>query len=256
MKKETIKNEAAITVSAVTFSKNGVVFDSNISFEEWRAVGKKLDQRQRALSFWIGDWISFGRDKWEKGKYKEAEAEFTQKYGTLTNAVYVCQRIEPSRRRENLSFSHHREVAKFDIKEQDYYLDYAEKNHLSSRELRTYIKEKEIAEHPTSLSSEEDKLEKLWALKSHFKVPDDDDPVTSFQECLFFMSMLLERMKVIGFNLIKKEDQEFRKKYAESNLPWGYQMLSAIMTEINRSFENVPEKKAGSSTQPLTRSDL
>jgi len=254
MKSNLTKGATAVTVAAVTYSKNGLVFDQNTSYEEWRAVGKELDLKQRVLSFCIGDWINYGRSKWEKGKYKEAESEFSQKYGTLANAVYVCQRIELSRRRENLSFSHHREVAKFDTKKQDYYLDYAEKNHLSSRELRKFIKEEE--ENTTSLPSEEDKVEKLWALKSHFKVPDDDDPVTSFEECVFFMSMLTERMNVICYNLVEKEDQELRKRYEASTLSLGYEFLSAMMTKIKCSFEKVPEKKAGSSTQPLTRSDL
>jgi len=97
-------------------------------------------------------------------------------------------------------------VAQLNPEEQDYYLDYAEKNNLSSKQLRVFIKEKIQPENKASLPSEESHMEKLYALESHFKVPDNGDPITSLEEGLFFMSMLIKRVHVILYNLVEKEN--------------------------------------------------
>jgi hypothetical protein len=55
---------------------------------------------------------------------------------TLMNMVYVATRFETSRRRENLSWSHHAEVAGLDAAEQERWLERAGADRLTVRELR------------------------------------------------------------------------------------------------------------------------
>jgi len=58
--------------------------------------------------WWIGDWLAFGERKY--GEMYEKALEVTEKdYGVLRNAVSVAGKIEMSRRRDNLSWGHHRE---------------------------------------------------------------------------------------------------------------------------------------------------
>lgn len=56
------------------------------------------------------------------------------------NAAYVAGRIELSRRRDSLSWSHHYQVAKFQPIEQDACLNKAESEGWTSKELREAIR--------------------------------------------------------------------------------------------------------------------
>jgi hypothetical protein len=51
--------------------------------------------------------------------YSQALDATEMEYGTLANAKWVSGQFEFSRRRENLSWSHHLEVAKLGPDEQD-----------------------------------------------------------------------------------------------------------------------------------------
>ena len=60
-------------------------------------------------------------------------------YGTLANYKYVCAKIPFSRRREQVSFSHHKEVASLTPDLQSYWLDLAADEDLSTLALRGRI---------------------------------------------------------------------------------------------------------------------
>ena len=68
-------------------------------------------------------------------------------YGGLAHLAYVAKRIEFWRRRQNLSWSHHREVAPLEPAEQDEWLDKAEQEGWAVHTLRQAIKESR-ANHP------------------------------------------------------------------------------------------------------------
>jgi len=114
--------------------------DPNMTFEEWMAAVGQIAQLRKASRFWLGDAIAFGENKYGE-KYAQAIDETKFDYQTLANAVWVCKSIEPSRRRENLSFAHHEAVAKLEPAEQDQWLDEAARNKWSSADLRGMLKE-------------------------------------------------------------------------------------------------------------------
>ena len=64
------------------------------------------------------------RGKWEQGSLEEICERFGLVYGTAVNATSVCRVLEFSRRRENLTFKHHVEVANRD--DADELLDWCE----------------------------------------------------------------------------------------------------------------------------------
>ncbi len=59
---------------------------------------------------------------------------------TLMNMVYVASRFPISRRREELSWSHHETLAAVDVADQDHWLDQAVSNRWSVADLRTMVR--------------------------------------------------------------------------------------------------------------------
>jgi hypothetical protein len=93
----------------------------------------------RGVGWWIGDWLRFGNAAYGE-RYRPATRITGYDRQTLMNLVYVASRIEPERRRERLSWSHHSEVAAFEPADQDGWLDRAERDRLSVRCLREAIR--------------------------------------------------------------------------------------------------------------------
>ena len=75
------------------------------------------------------------------GERAEAAASgiFGRSFQELADLGWVSSQIETSRRREVLSFSHHREVAALERAEADILLDEAERDDLSTRDLRARV---------------------------------------------------------------------------------------------------------------------
>jgi protein gp37 len=113
----------------------GLKIDRGISFETWQAIGKRLRQVEACLLWWVGDWLNHGELKW-KETYQQAAEETGFAYQTLANARTVARAFNFSRRREKLTWSHHAEVASLHESEQEEFLDEAEANHWTTRQLR------------------------------------------------------------------------------------------------------------------------
>jgi len=118
------------------FTPTELILPEDTSFEDWAAIGQRLQWISKGIHFWIGDWIKFGERKWGE-KYAQALDETPFSLRTLQNDVWVAAAIEPSRRREELTFSHHAVVAALPPAEQDRWLDRAEREGWSSRQLWT-----------------------------------------------------------------------------------------------------------------------
>jgi hypothetical protein len=110
-------------------------FHPLLPFEAWREMGRKMDRHANAVSWWLGDWLAFGRFKYGS-RYKEAMAATGLEYQTLRNYSAVARRFEPSRRRDDLSFQHHAEVCRLPQPDQDRFLELAASNGWSRNELR------------------------------------------------------------------------------------------------------------------------
>lgn len=73
--------------------------------------------------------------------YAQALSETDLEYSTLTKAKWVSSQIEICRRRQSLTHAHHSEVASLEPKEQDKWLDRAESEGLTVKELRQEIRD-------------------------------------------------------------------------------------------------------------------
>ena len=117
----------------------GLELPDGLSFDEWRSIGDKLQSVERSLMWWIGDWLRYG-EKSYGSTYTQAVESTGKAYQTVAHAKHVAEQFgEIFRRRKNLSFSHHAEVASLDIVSADRLLDEAERNNWSRNELRRRV---------------------------------------------------------------------------------------------------------------------
>ena len=129
--------------------------EGELEIEEWADHGRRLGMIGRGAGWWIGDWLAYGNERFGE-RYSRASRLTGYDVQTLMNMVYVASCVDASRRRENLSFSHHAEVAALDPDEQDRWLDHAVRERLSVRCLRAEIRRERRASE-RSQAAEADK---------------------------------------------------------------------------------------------------
>jgi len=100
---------------------------------------RRLCLGQKALNWHIGDWWAFGDHRYGERAKAAAEGIFGREFQTLVNLGNVSNRFESNRRRLDLSWSHHAEVAALPPAKADALLDQAEAGGWSTRELRARI---------------------------------------------------------------------------------------------------------------------
>jgi hypothetical protein len=123
-----------------------------LSFEDWVGHGRRLGATARAGGWWIGDWVRFGNARYGE-RYTRAARITGYDAQTLMNMAWVASRFEISRRRENLSWSHHAELVALPVEEQEAWLDAAEENRLSVRCLREELRRARKAAGATGASA-------------------------------------------------------------------------------------------------------
>jgi hypothetical protein len=131
---------------SVILGNTSLKFVHSPSFNVWQEVGARLLTVADSSTWWIADWLVLGESVFQD-RYLEAIRKTQLNYQTLRNYAWVARRIERDRRREDLTFGHHAEVAALDQPEQDYWLRRATeyrwpRNRLRS-EIRASLRERE-----------------------------------------------------------------------------------------------------------------
>jgi hypothetical protein len=106
-----------------------------LAYTDWVRHGNRLGVAGRSSGWWIGDWVRYGAARYGR-RYVVAVRVTGYDDQTLMNMVYVASRFDISRRRENLSWSHHAELAAMEPGDQERWLDQAAAERLSVRALR------------------------------------------------------------------------------------------------------------------------
>ena len=127
--------EKEFIYSSFRLHEKGISPIGTPTYEEWVACGEYLHMIEKHVHFWIGDWLIYRDQRWGE-TYTEAQQLTGLKYGTLKNNKYVSSRIELSRRRDNLPFAYHQEVAPLETHQQELLLDKAEEEGLTLQQLR------------------------------------------------------------------------------------------------------------------------
>lgn len=125
--------------SGVQLHKSGLLFTSKQSIGMWESLGADLLSFADSSAWWIADWLVYGESTFQD-RYVEAVKRTSLSYQTLRNYTWVARRFPLSRRRQNLSFSHHLEVVALEQPQQDYWLRKAEQFGWSRNKLRGQIR--------------------------------------------------------------------------------------------------------------------
>jgi hypothetical protein len=137
--------------SPVRMPRTGLEFPRHLPYEGWLSIGRQLSALTTSSAWCLGDWLVFGELAYS-GRYREAIEQTSLDYKTLRNYAWVTRRFALSRRRDNLSFGHHAEVAALPEREQDYWLRKAEDHSWSRnqlrREVRASLNERSLNEEP------------------------------------------------------------------------------------------------------------
>lgn len=111
----------------------------DLDIAEWIVLGRRLGAIGRGVAWWIGDWVNYGNAKFGE-KYSRAARITGYDVQSLMNMSYVASRFDDSRRRENLSWSHHAELAALPVDSQEMWLENAERDRISVRGLRESVR--------------------------------------------------------------------------------------------------------------------
>jgi len=126
-----------IVIGHFTLHATGMDVWGRPSFEEYQGVGDFIQRAHRACGFWLGDWLRYGerRAEWQE-RLSQAHTFTGLSEKTLKNVRAVARSIDVSRRRDDVEFDVHAEVAGLEPEEQVEWLGKCEKHGWGRRELR------------------------------------------------------------------------------------------------------------------------
>lgn len=119
----------------VLTTKVGLQMPTGMAYDEWERSGRQLAGLIDSSSWWLGDWLVYGKDHYTD-RYERGIRAIGLSYQTLRNYAWVSRRFDLSRRRAALSFQHHAELASMPVEEQDLWLDRAEQQQWTTKQLR------------------------------------------------------------------------------------------------------------------------
>lgn len=145
------KVDNEIVYSGFKLLKNGIEAIGRPTFEQWQECWGFVGKADGAVRFWRGDLIRYAEHEYGE-MYTQFINDHKKNYFTLAHDKSVADRVDICRRRQNLTFDHHQEIAYLEPDEQDKLLDLAEKNNIKSKDFRQVVKEykhkKELALQP------------------------------------------------------------------------------------------------------------
>ena len=151
--------------------------------DSWLAEGRPLADADAALQLnqmKIGDWFAFGQERFGKKRaYDEALKVFPRyKRPTLKDFAHVARCVPALVRTNDLSFAHHKLVARFlnNSQYQKQLLNHAAENGLSKEAFSKYIKElnppaKPKKPTPATVPIDADQHEAIEALTKKYNLP-------------------------------------------------------------------------------------
>jgi N6-adenosine-specific RNA methylase IME4 len=120
--------------------KTGLTPIGTPSYQQWLECGEFIKKAAIAVHFWIGDWLNYGEQRWGN-MYAQAIEQTGFDYKTLRTDKWVAGKVQLSRRRDNLSFAHHTEVAFLEPGDQEYLLGQAEKESIPAKAFRRMVRQ-------------------------------------------------------------------------------------------------------------------
>lgn len=143
------------TISKVAnYDEMGMVLKPGLSWKSAEIVADTLTRMDKTIAWWVGDFLNYAEKEYED-KYLQFVPD-GNKADTWRQYKWVSERIPIDYRRPELSWSHHRVVAKLELVHVAKYLEIAVNQKLSKSELEHRIKELDPPPDPVK---EDDKNE-------------------------------------------------------------------------------------------------
>jgi hypothetical protein len=138
-------NGQLVSFARAKVKRNGLVIDEGLDREQWidgviKPLANLIHTMEESARWWWGDALAYGEQNF--GDIADMADRTGYSYDSMKACKYVSQRIEIGRRRQELSWSHHAEVALSidDPDERDAWLDKAVKQDWSKSVLRKAIR--------------------------------------------------------------------------------------------------------------------
>jgi hypothetical protein len=125
-------------LTKVQMNRIGLQIPANLAYDDWAKTGRQLSGIVDSSAWWLGDWLVFGKANYAD-RYQLAIQHAGLRYQTLRNYAWVSRRFPTDRRRAQLSFRHHAEVASLPLEEQERLLDQAEREQWTTKQMRNAI---------------------------------------------------------------------------------------------------------------------
>lgn len=134
-----MKAENSSLTDTFILTPRGLQINGTPTFAEWAAYGQVLWDMRSAIQWAIADWVRYGEDHYSERFTQALDIKRISAH-TLQNYIWVATRFPVSRRRGNLSFSHHEAVAAIPEDKQDELLTRAVNEHMSREDIREAAK--------------------------------------------------------------------------------------------------------------------
>lgn len=121
----------------VTYAPTGLDL-GELALAKWLDVLRGLGAMASGHQWWIGDALVYGEERYGEA-FAQGEVELGLPPATAANYRYVASRLDRSRRREDLTWSHHAEVARLGPDAQAAALELAATEAWNVRQLRDYV---------------------------------------------------------------------------------------------------------------------
>ncbi|MFD7796358.1 LmbU family transcriptional regulator [Streptomyces sp. NPDC059759] len=139
----------------VLTTRVGLQMPELMAYDEWERAGRQLADVLDSSSWWLGDWLVYGKDHYTD-RYQRGIRAVGLSYQTLRNYAWVSRRFPLARRRAGLSFQHHAELASMPAEEQDRWLERAERQRWTTKQLRSALRAARRSEQqPPPVAAEE-----------------------------------------------------------------------------------------------------
>lgn len=147
--------DAGLALPDAVVADTGLTLPEGLTFEQVRDVIVRLVRVEASIQFAIGDALLYSEERFGN-KYTEIEAALAaagvrRSRETLRAYAWCARRVPPVMRNTALSWWHHRQVAKLPPDEQRRWLQQAEDERWSVRELRYALRWPARIEEPAAL---------------------------------------------------------------------------------------------------------
>lgn len=165
--------EASLDKAGCRLTPVSLTMPKGFTFVQAETILTQLLAYGQAMPFWLGDLLV--QEEMVRGEtYAQLVPETHRETQTLKDYHWVASKVAGEIRRQELSYNHHKEVAKLEPKEQEKWLKVAVDEGLSTRELRHSIANNKVMHA--------DEIEKKSGANSGIKEPDLLDVLEDFEK--------------------------------------------------------------------------